>query len=207
MSTVIDRPLFLAALRLEARFVRGGARASHLEIIGMGPERASAAIARVLPALAHDRPVVLLGVSGALIPGYRIGEIVVGSSIASAEHARVEFPHAEEVAQLLTSHGLSSRVVALASSRTIVRGPARAAMSSLGEVVDMESAWCVPLLGRGPFIVVRSVVDSPEHELMSPGVLANATRALRALKRVASVLSNWSPSTVVPSPSMEAAES
>jgi hypothetical protein len=39
--------------------------------------------------------------------------------------------------------------------------------------------------------VVRAIVDTPSHPLVSLGTLPRGTRALRTLRRVAPVLSAW----------------
>ena len=72
----------------------------------------------------------------------------------------------------------------------MVTGPARIGWADRGAIaVDMESG----VLARTGRLaaVVRAIVDTPAHPLVSLGTLPRGSRALRALRRAAPVLSAW----------------
>jgi 4-hydroxy-3-methylbut-2-enyl diphosphate reductase len=57
--------------------------------------------------------------------------------------------------------------------------------------VDMESGWLTRGLGDRPVAVVRAVVDTVDRPLLSPSTVPAGIRALRAVRRAASVLEYW----------------
>ena len=166
----------VAALRLEALAV-GGTR------IGMRARRP-------LP----DGQLVLAGVAGAVAPGLGPGDIVVADRVvldgAADRDAAVVLPGAADLAKALRIAGLTVHLGPVGGADRIVTGAARAAWADRGALaVDMESG----VLARTGRLaaVVRAIVDTPAHPLVSLGTLPRGSRALRALRRAAPVLSAW----------------
>ena len=166
----------VAALRLEALAV-GGTR------IGMRARRP-------LP----DGQLVLAGVAGAVAPGLGPGDIVVADRVvldgAADGDAAVVLPGAADLAKALRIAGLTVHLGPVGGTDRIVTGAARAAWADRGALaVDMESG----VLARTGRLaaVVRAIVDTPAHPLVSLGTLPRGSRALRALRRAAPVLSAW----------------
>ena len=166
----------VAALRLEALAV-GGTR------IGMRARRP-------LP----DGQLVLAGVAGAVAPGLGPGDIVVADRVvldgAADSDAAVVLPGAADLAKALRIAGLTVHLGPVGGADRIVTGAARAAWADRGALaVDMESG----VLARTGRLaaVVRAIVDTPAHPLVSLGTLPRGSRALRALRRAAPVLSAW----------------
>ena len=191
-------PVFLAPLRIEARAARRGAGATAVERIGMGPARATAARARLEMSLARGRPVVLIGLAGALVAGVRPGDVVVASSLSTTGTGPVALSAGEEVAALLEASGLTVHHRPVVSSPVIVSGDAarQAAAAGGAAAVDMESYWCEPLARSRPFAVVRVIVDVPGRELWSPSTLRVGIRAYRSMVVAARALRQWSPVSV-----------
>jgi 4-hydroxy-3-methylbut-2-enyl diphosphate reductase len=162
----------VAALRLEALAV-GGTR------IGMRARRP-------LPA---DQ-LVLAGVAGAVVPGLDPGDIVVADRVVLDEGDDVLLPGATELAAALRIAGLTVHLGPVGGADRTVTGPARAAWADRGALaVDMESG----VLARTGRLaaVVRAIVDTPVHPLVSLGTLPRGAGALRALRRAAPILSAW----------------
>ncbi len=166
----------VAALRLEALAV-GGTR------IGMRARRR-------LP----DGQLVLAGVAGAVAPGLGPGDIVVADRVvldgAADGDAAVVLPGAADLAKALRIAGLTVHLGPVGGTDRIVTGAVRAAWADRGALaVDMESG----VLARTGRLaaVVRAIVDTPAHPLVSLGTLPRGSRALRALRRAAPVLSAW----------------
>jgi 4-hydroxy-3-methylbut-2-en-1-yl diphosphate reductase len=179
----------VAPLRLEARVV-GGTR------IGMRARRP-------LP----DGPLALAGVAGAVVPGLAPGDVVVADRIlldpsqvprpggnarpgAGASAGEVLLPGAAALAKALRIAGLTVHLGPVGSASALVTGPARADWAARGALaVDLESG---PLARTGRLAaVVRTVVDTPVHPLVSLGTVPRGTRALRSLRRAAPVLTAW----------------
>jgi 4-hydroxy-3-methylbut-2-enyl diphosphate reductase len=102
----------------------------------------------------------------------------------------VVLPGATDLAKALRIAGLTVHLGPVAGADRIVAGADRAAWAERGALaVDMESG----VLARTGRLaaVVRVIVDTPAHPLVSPGTLPRGSRALRALRRVAPVLSAW----------------
>ena len=102
----------------------------------------------------------------------------------------VVLPGAGELARVLRIAGLTVHVGAIGGADAIVTGDDRATWAERGAIaVDMESG----VLARTGRLaaVVRAIVDTPAHPLVSVGTLPRGTRALRTLRRVAPVLSAW----------------
>ena len=195
-------------MRIEAMAVRRGAPRCQVEVIGMGPGRATAARARLGASLPAPTALALVGIAGGLSEQFSPGDLLVASSVTSTEGGEsIELSCAAEVTALLNQAGLSARLGALVSSPRLVRGKsARQALQSYGDAVDMESLWCASLASQFPFVVVRAISDTPERELFRPSFARDALRALSALSRAARALSSWSPSTLRSDPLMEACD-
>jgi 4-hydroxy-3-methylbut-2-enyl diphosphate reductase len=170
----------VAPLRLEARAV-GGTR------IGMRARRA----------LPDDR-LALAGVAGAVAPDLAPGDLVVADRVLldAGEHD-VLLPGADALAKALRIAGLTVHLGAIGGAAELVTGPARAGWAARGALaVDLESG----VLARTGRLaaVVRAIVDTPVHPLVSLGTLPRGTRALRSLRRAAPVLSAWAAGQGVP---------
>ena len=162
----------VAPLRLEALTV-GGTR------VGMRARRVPAA----------DR-LVLAGVAGAVVPGLAPGDIVVADRVVLDGADDVALPGAADLAKALRIAGLTAHLGPVGGADRVVTGPARIGWADRGAIaVDMESG----VLARTGRLaaVVRAIVDTPAHPLVSLGTLPRGSRALRALRRAAPVLSAW----------------
>jgi 4-hydroxy-3-methylbut-2-enyl diphosphate reductase len=162
----------VAPLRLEA-LAAGGTR------IGMR--------ARRLPPT--DR-LVLTGVAGAVVPGLPPGDIVVADRVVLDGADDVVLRGAGDLATALRIAGLTVHLGPVGGADRVVTGSARTAWADRGAIaVDMESG----VLARTGRLaaVVRAIVDTPAHPLVSLGTLPRGSRALRALRRAAPVLSAW----------------
>jgi Phosphorylase superfamily len=97
---------------------------------------------------------------------------------------------AGDIARALRIAGLSVHLGPVGGADRVVTGSTRTAWADRGAIaVDMESG----VLARTGRLaaVVRAIVDTPAHPLVSPGTLPRGSRALRALRRAAPVLSAW----------------
>ncbi|HEY7102111.1 MAG TPA: hypothetical protein VH573_10775 [Mycobacteriales bacterium] len=113
-----------------------------------------------------------------------------GSPEPAAGAADVVLPGAADLAKALRIAGLTVHLGPVGGADEVVTGPARAAWADRGAIaVDMESG----VLARTGRLaaVVRAIVDTPTHPLVSLGTLPRGSRALRALRRAAPVLSAW----------------
>jgi 4-hydroxy-3-methylbut-2-en-1-yl diphosphate reductase len=191
-----DGFVVVAPLRVEARALRAGLPALTATVVrgGMGPRAARACGAR-LAADSSDVPIVVAGMGGALSPELRPGQIVVATSVTDGAR-RVELPSGPLLAAQLRRNGHDAVAGPIVSTGSVVRGAERDALAErTGAIaVDMESAWLLTALGRHDhrgLAVVRVVVDSPAHELRSPGVVGRGVRGLRALRRLGPSLDAW----------------
>jgi 4-hydroxy-3-methylbut-2-en-1-yl diphosphate reductase len=187
-----DRLVVVAPMEIEARALRRGAPEATVVRAGIGPRRARRAAA----ALADDpaRALAVAGFGGALSGGLEPGDLVVASELRRRDGTVVaRCPGAGIIAGMLRRRGMCAHVGPVVSLRSPAAGAARAALGSTGALVaDMESAWLAPAARGRPFVVVRAVLDTAEHELWSPVATAAATRrALRALSASAAVLCEW----------------
>ena len=164
--------------------------ALRLEALAVGGTRVGMRARRPLP----DGQLVLAGVAGAVAPGLGPGDIVVADRVvldaAADRDAAVVLPGAADLAKALRIAGLTVHLGPVGGADRIVTGAARAAWADRGALaVDMESG----VLARTGRLaaVVRAIVDTPAHPLVSLGTLPRGSRALRALRRAAPVLSAW----------------
>jgi 4-hydroxy-3-methylbut-2-en-1-yl diphosphate reductase len=183
MSLLVLAPMAIeeAALRSKSRVLR----------TGMGPERARIAAAR---ALAIDvTNVAIAGLCGGVDPSLRPGDVVCASELRREDGTTVQVPGAMKLAATARRHGLRVHVGPLLSSNRILTPAER---SDLGGAlaVDMESAWLAESAGGRPLAVLRVVVDGAGRRLADPRIALDGVRALRALRRCNSVLSEWAAS-------------
>lgn len=175
-------PLVCVALRFEARAVRAGWPDADIAVVGMRAA-AAGALDRVA---AHDGPVLLLGFGGGLRAGQNPGGVVVATDVRSRDN-RAHLPRAREAREALRRAGLAASSGIVWCSDVIVRGKARAKLSDLASVVDMESAALLAACGPERLIVVRVLVDTPQRGLLRASIF-NGRRAKRALRSVSAAL-------------------
>jgi 4-hydroxy-3-methylbut-2-en-1-yl diphosphate reductase len=167
-----------AALRTKSRVLR----------TGMGPERARIAAAR---ALAIDvRRIAIAGLCGGIDPALRPGDVVCASELRREDGTRIEVPGADALAETARRHGLRVHVGPVLSADRILTPVERSGLEG-ALAVDMESAWLAESAGGRPLAVLRVVVDGAGRRLTDPRVALEGVRALRALHRCSSVLSEW----------------
>jgi 4-hydroxy-3-methylbut-2-en-1-yl diphosphate reductase len=204
------RPVFLAPLRIEQLAVRRGARRTRVERIGMGPANATAARARLTRELEPGRPIVLLGVAGALDAGLAAGDLVIARSVTGIDSEETYlFPEAAPLAARLERIGFELRLGDVVSVPRVLKGDvAREKAAASGAIVaDMESLWMAPIARRHPFIIIRAVIDTVGRDVVSLSTPLAALRAFESVSRVARVLARWSPTSVRNYPLLEVGES
>ncbi|HYK26869.1 MAG TPA: 4-hydroxy-3-methylbut-2-enyl diphosphate reductase [Streptosporangiaceae bacterium] len=192
-----------APLRIEARALRRGLDghaaqagdvtqpAVHIDIarVGYGPVRAAAAGQRI--AQAEPDMVAVGGVGGAVAPGLRTGDIVVGSEVTDGG-TTVSCPSAPLLAGELRRTGLTARVGQILTVDRLVKPGGHAALAKTGALaVDMETAPLLAGVGNRPAIVVRAISDTPEQSVLSPGIVSGGIAALRSLRLAAPALARW----------------
>jgi 4-hydroxy-3-methylbut-2-enyl diphosphate reductase len=190
------RSLLVAApMRLEALALRGAVPGARVLRTGMGPRRAQAAAAALLPP-SGGWALAVAGLCGGLDPDLEPGDVVVASEVRGPDGTRgtVECPAAGRLAAALQRRGLRPRLGPVASADHVVQGAERARLLATGALaVDMESAWiAAAATGGTPFAVLRVVLDAPGSELRRVGLAAAAISALRMLRRAAPALADWS---------------
>ena len=202
----------LCALPPEAVAARVGLRRSggsqaepgRVRLVGMGPLRARKAAARLASVLPDGVPVVVLGVGGALVGGFEPGDLVVANALGSAEvggGGALEVVHSpvaldarsaafsDQVAAALSARFPSTRQAPVLSAGRTARGRERLTLGGSGAVVcDTESYWLSRLADRRPFAVVRSIVDTPDRELVGMQTVTGGVRGLRRLCDAAEIV-------------------
>ena len=177
-----------------------------VRLTGMGPLRARRASARLASSLPDGLPVVVLGVGGALDAGFAAGDLVVGSAFGTAdagpdgslEVVRAPVPlddvssaFACRLADALSDAFPSTTMAPMLSAGRTAKGRERAALARSGAVIcDTESAWLARLSERRPFAVVRSIVDTPERELVSLQTVTGGVIGLKRLGEAAAVIAD-----------------
>jgi 4-hydroxy-3-methylbut-2-enyl diphosphate reductase len=145
---------------------------------GMGPR----------PALPSG-PALVAGVAGSLSMDVRPGDVVVASEVRGADRD-IAVPSAPLLAEAVRRLGLPVHVGPIVSSPTPVDGSARWTLAGTGALaVDMESAFLAP--PTGPYAVLRTIVDTPDHPLWRPGTVLRGIAALRTLRRLAPAIVEW----------------
>jgi len=182
-------PVLAAALAIEAWALRRGAPDATVVRVGMGPKRATRALAKLLERA--PTAIGVGGVCGAIDPSLVPGDIVVAEALLGPGGERIELDPAPLLAAL-SKHGIEARAGAIVGSPKLFGGPGRAAHAARGAcAVDMESFWLAPARERCAFAVLRVVSDGPGHELTSPTILRDGARAIRNLRRAAPALAAW----------------
>jgi 4-hydroxy-3-methylbut-2-enyl diphosphate reductase len=162
---------------------------------GMGPVRSAASAAALASPDGEPGPVLVAGVAGALTTGIEAGDVVVASEVRGPD-APIPVPSAPLLAGALRRLGLRVHVGPIVSSPHVVDGTARTTLAGTGALaVDMESAWLAAAASNGPFAAVRTIVDTPGRPLWGPGTPARGVAALRALRRAAPALEQWTAAT------------
>ena len=193
--------LVCAALGIEARALRSdGLR---VERVGMGVRRAEEFAQRE-----HPFDVLAVAGFGAATDGcLKPGDVVVADEVRRGE-AVIECPWADSVAFALEQHlilepeaeprsaaarhvpavvtGPVATVDHVADSETLTRLAGRGVTT-----VDMESFPLVATARGRPFVVVRVVVDTPDHPLVRPSTLRAGLTARKRLQAIGSVLRHW----------------
>jgi nucleoside phosphorylase len=208
---VSSRPfVLLCALPPEAAAAWAGLRRAgsqaRVTLVGMGPLRAKKAAARLASVLPDGLPVVVVGVGGALVGGFEPGDLVVANALGTADadggelvvtRQPVPLParssaFSDQVAAALSGRFPSTRQAAVLSAGRTAKGPERVELGEASGAVlcDTESYWLARLADRRPFAVVRSIVDSPDRELVSLQTVTGGVTGLRRLAGVAEVISS-----------------
>ncbi|WP_019634143.1 hypothetical protein [Actinomadura atramentaria] len=174
-----------AALGVEARALRGPGRT--VVRTGMGPRRARAAADRLPPFDA----LAVAGFGGGLDARLRPGDLVVATEVRTAA-GPLRCRAAADVAELLERAGAAVRLGPVITADHPVTGRERRALAALGAiVVDMESAPLVAAAGDRPWAVVRAVVDTPDHPLVTPATVLRGLAARRRLRLAGPALAAW----------------
>ena len=193
-------PLLLAcALTAEQAALRAGVRAASAQgttllRTGMGQQRARRSVSGALGQGAQVPGAFLFAGFGAAVgPGIRPGDVLVATEVRDADRGLIELPCPDALARALRRVGLTVHTGPLFSADRVVRGARRAELHAEGVLgVEMETAGALLALPGGtPAGAVRVVVDTPEHELLRPGILIHGLRAWRALRTAAPVLATW----------------
>jgi 4-hydroxy-3-methylbut-2-enyl diphosphate reductase len=179
--------------------VREDGLTGRVRLTGMGPSRARRAASQLASSLPDGIPVVVVGVGGALAEGFEAGDLVVASELGTAEAVLggellvVRPPSALDersqafairLVEALSGSFPSTSFAPLLSAGRTARGSERCVLARSGAVIcDTESVWLARLAERRPFAVVRSIVDTPERELVS---LHTVTGGMRGLGRLVS---------------------
>jgi 4-hydroxy-3-methylbut-2-en-1-yl diphosphate reductase len=172
-----------------------------VEALAVGGTRIGLRARRLLP----PGPLLLVGVAGAVVPGLAPGDLVVADRVVLDGADDVVLAGAGDIARALRIAGLRVHLGAIGGADRVVTGPARTAWAERGAIaVDMESG----VLARTGRLaaVVRAIVDTPAHPLVSPGTLPRGSRALRALRRAAPVLSAWAAGQGIADPDADVRE-
>jgi len=185
---------------------KGSGAGGNVRLTGVGPVRARRAAARLASSLPDGLPVVVLGVGGALEVGFTPGDLVVGSEFgtadvgpdgelqvtrapASLDEASSAF--ARRLADALSGPFPSTSLAPLLSAGRTAKGGERVALARSGAVIcDTESAWLARLGERRPFAVVRSIVDTPERELVSLQTVTGGVVGLKRLSDAAGLIAD-----------------
>jgi adenosylhomocysteine nucleosidase len=129
---------------------------------GMGRARAEAAAAKVLSRWPLEA-VVSLGLSGALVPWLRVGEIVLCAAIRHGDDGPVQCDP-DLLSKAMGSSKPAAKGIAVTSEEFVSTVEAKREMAWASEAiaVDMESYWIgKAAVERGlPFLSIRAISDS-----------------------------------------------
>jgi 4-hydroxy-3-methylbut-2-enyl diphosphate reductase len=191
--TDLQALVIAAPMRIEALALRGAVPDARLVRTGMGPRRAAATAASLVPAAGGGWALAVAGMCAGLAPAMRPGDVVVASEVRGPG-GTVRCDRADALARALEHRGLRPHLGAVVSVDHIVRGEERARLLATGAIAaDMESAFLAAAVAAGGRLaVLRVVLDSPGRELKRPGLAADAARALRVLRRSAPAIHEWS---------------
>ncbi len=187
--------LLLAPLRWEARALRGGA--ATVVVTGARRRRSEKARKRLGPAVREHRATAITGFCGATNGDLAPGDLIVADVLRDPDGREWTFPGAAMLAGELRRAGLRAVAGPVHTVERLARGRHRAAAHVTGAMaVDLESAWLADVVVNDrPSAVVRAVVDTPMHELVSPRTARNAFRATRSLRAAVPVLERWAAAT------------
>jgi len=184
--------LVCTPLRLEARAVRRGLGGhGTVRSTGYGPRRSAARVTD-LRGFSFSS-LAIAGVGGGLTRDLRPGDLVVASEVRDEGGRTVaSCPSAPLLAGELRRSGLRVRVGPVVTVSHLVRAGQRDRLAASGAlVVDMESAQLAQAAQGRPLAVIRAVSDSPDHPLLSPGVVGGGLAALRSLRAAGPALARW----------------
>jgi 4-hydroxy-3-methylbut-2-enyl diphosphate reductase len=181
-------PIVCTPLRVEYAAVRAGLPNQRVVRTGMGPRATRRRGARVT----GNGPMVVLGVAGGLAPQVRPGDLVVASEVRG-DGRTIACPSAVLLAGALRRAGLRVHVGPIVSTDQLTGERGRAALATTGALaVDMESAQLAALRPGQPIAVVRAIVDTADAPMWRPGTARRGVAALRALRRAAPIIAQWS---------------
>jgi 4-hydroxy-3-methylbut-2-en-1-yl diphosphate reductase len=184
-------PLGIEALAVR-RGLRGAAAADAAQVVraGYGPARAAATAAR-LRAAGPPEALAVAGVGGGAAADLRTGDVVVATQ-ASYQGTTVSCPSAPLLAGELRRAGLRVRVGPVQTVDRLLKPRDLSGVAAGGAIaVDMESAPLLAAAGGGPAVVIRAISDTPEHSVLSPGIVTGGIAALRSLRLAAPALARW----------------
>ncbi len=181
--------------------VRGN-KTLYLMKAGVGPARSAATLERVLAAL-HVTRILVAGYAGALDPGLKQGELVIGERADMLSNETWGAPLGEiglsgswpladaaELCSLATAAGLRARCGAVLTSPCIIGAPEHKSILHLKHhacVVDMETAALARVATGAsiPLSCVRAISDEAGDDFLAPfsydpaaGKLQRAAKAL-----------------------------
>ncbi|WP_310964618.1 4-hydroxy-3-methylbut-2-enyl diphosphate reductase [Nocardioides terrisoli] len=161
-----------------------GDRLPHAEVVRTGRSAGEA----------RPGPTLVAGVAGALVDGLGPGDLVVASEVRAGERV-LPTPASVLLAGELRREGLPVHQGPLVSTDHVVESAAeRAALAATGAIaVDTESGLLVS--DDGTSVVLRAIVDGPQHRLLSMGTPARGVTALAALRRAAPIIDRWAAAT------------
>jgi 4-hydroxy-3-methylbut-2-enyl diphosphate reductase len=156
---------------------------------GMGPQRSRLAAQRLA-----GQARLVAGVAGGLAAGVKPGDVVVATEVRDPDGLAHPCASAPLLAGELRRLGLNVHCGPVLSMTKVVDGAGRRAAAATGALaVDTESAWLAPSDDR-PFAVVRTISDTDDAPLLSPGIVVSGLAALRALRRAVPALDGWAAS-------------
>ena len=178
------------ALSMEARAVRRGVPGSQVLRSGMGPRKA-AKLARTLVDSRFDA-LVVTGFCGGLQDQLEPGDLVVANEVRSESGESLAVPSADLLAAALRRMGMRVHVGPVLTADHVVTGAERRRLGKDAIAVDMESFELAEGAAGRPFAVVRAVVDSGSHPLVSRDTVRTSLAALRSLRDLGPALTAWS---------------